>query len=716
VSAPLFHRLVPLFLGNLIVAGAYWGFGVPAMRFFAEYGLFPSPIWLPAGIALVAALRGGASYLPGIFAGAVGINHVSLGAPLIEALLIATTNTLGPWIGARLTRPRPSARPPFYTLRDVVFFTLFGVGLHGLITASGGTAAIALLGTVPSAQLEGIWLTWLLSDAGGAFLLAPVLLLWLEDSESLQGSQEWWSGIVASVATLALALLFFFGLDGDPAGHLVGLPYLLFLPMLWVTVRHTPLQAHTLLFLVITLAVVGTISHHGVLYTAPSGKPLETLGLLVVSLTLTVLVVGALVDERRRMAARLLQESRNQFAAFMEHLPAVAYIKEPQGRLLFTNKQFDALLGPGHVGQTTEQYLPTGAAERLVALDQPVIDGGPVQTELTIELTEGESRTFHVAKFPVPRADGSHLIGGVAFDITDRKRIEEALQTRIVALEAASESVIITDRRGVIEYVNPAFSAISGYPAEEAIGRTPALLKSGAQPPEFYRRLWTTILSGQVWQGEIVNRRKDGSLYTEATAIAPVKTEAGHISHFVAIKHDVSERKRLEVQLAHMAHFDDLTNLPNRALFFDRLRQALAQAKRNQTRFALLFIDLDGFKAVNDAHGHETGDALLRETGRRLDACVRTSDTVARMGGDEFTVILQDVADGEDAANVADKILRALDQPFDLSGKECRIGASVGISLYPDHGTDEETLLSRADTAMYDVKHHGKNAFRFYNA
>lgn len=710
------NRLIHLILGNLIVTGAYWGFGVPAMRFFAEYGLFPSPIWLPAGIALVAALRGGARYLPGIFIGAVGINHVTLGAPLVETLLIATTNTLGPWVGARLTRPRPSSQPPFYTLRDVVLFTVFGVGLHGLITASGGTAALALIGTVPSAQLEGIWLTWLLSDAGGAFLLAPVVLLWLEDAESLRGWLDWRHGIVASVLTLAVALLFFFGLDGDPTGHLVGLPYLLFLPMLWVTVRRTPLQAHTLLFLVITVAVVGTISHHGVLYTAPSGKPLETLGLLVVSLTLTVLVVGALETERRRMEEELLQESRKQFAAFMEHLPAVAYIKEPEGRLLFTNKQFETLLGAGHEGKTTPEYLPTDAAKKLVALDQPVLDGGLLQAEVTVELTAGKSRTFHVAKFPVPRADGSRLIGGVAFDITDRKRIEDALQSRAVALEAASEGVIITDREGVIEYVNPAFTAISGYSAADTLGRTPALLNSGVQPPEFYQRLWTTILAGQVWQGEIVNRRKDGSLYTEATAIAPVKAEDGHISHFVAIKHDVTERKRLEVQLAHMAHFDDLTNLPNRALFFDRLRQALTHAKRNQTRFALLFVDLDGFKDVNDAHGHETGDALLRVAGQRLAACVRTSDTVARMGGDEFTVILQNVASGEDAGQVADKIIQTLDRPFDLAGNKCRIGASIGISLYPDHGEDVEILVSRADTAMYHVKHSGKNAFRFYNA
>lgn len=715
MGLPSSDRFIQLIIGNLVVAGAYWGFGVPAMRFFAEYGLFPSPIWLPAGIALVAALRGGVKYLPGIFLGSLGINHMSLGAPLTEALLISATNTLGPWLGARFTQPHPSSRPPFYTLREVVAFTLFGVGLHGLVTASGGTTAIALVGGASFSGLEGTWLTWLLSDAGGALVLAPVLLLWLENAEGSRGWLAWRRGILPAAFTLGVALLFFYGLDGDPTGHLVGLPYLLFLPMLWLTVRHTPLQTHTLLFLVVTLAVAGTISHHGVLYTAPSGKPLETLGLLVVSLTLTVLVVGALEEERRRMEAALLQESRKQFAAFMENLPAVAYIKEPQGRLVFTNKQFETLLGSSHVGETTDEYLPEEVAAKLVSLDQPVLNQGPRQTELTVELA-GETRTLHVAKFPVPRADGSHLIGGVAFDITDRKRMEDALQSRAVALEAASEAVIITNREGVIEYVNPAFSAISGYSAEEAIGRTPSLLKSGIQPADFYQWLWSTILAGKVWQGEIVNRRKDGSLYTEATAIAPVKDGEGHISHFVAIKHDVTERRRLEVQLAHMAHFDDLTNLPNRALFFDRLRQAQAQAQRNRSRFALLFVDLDGFKDVNDTHGHDAGDALLRETGQRLAACVRASDTVARVGGDEFTVILQEVTAGEDAGQVADKIIQALDQPFDLSGKECRVGASVGISLYPDNGEDVETLLSRADTAMYDVKRHGKNAYRFYTA
>ena len=837
-----FSQPLSILLGNLLVIAAYWGFGVPAMRFFSEYGLFPSPIWLPAGIALVAALRGGIRYLPGIFLGSLGINHFSLGAPLLEALMISATNTFGPWLGAYLTRPAPSPRPPFYTLHEVVAFTLFGVGVHGFITATGGTLAIGMIGFVPVEKLQEIWLTWMLSDAGGALILAPALLLWLECPKPFPAWQEWRKGTVTAIATVALALLFFFGFEGDPTGHLMGLPYLLFLPMLWVTVNHPPRMANTLLIVVTTLAIAATVSHHGVLYTAPSGKPLETLGLLVVSLTLTVLTVGALVSERRLMEEELLQESRKQFAAFMDNLPAAAYIKEPEGRIAFANQKFEATLGNKHVGEITPDFLPPDVAATLVAMDRRALSEGLQQAELTLPIPNGERRTFQFAKFPIPRADGSNLIGGVAFDISDRKRMEdalresetryrllaensydviwtvdlfgkltyvspaverllgytvdeamrlplaqivapesiraaatesqfllrtgelqrhslefelrrkdgsavwtdvivnvlrddsgkllgvvgiarditamrqnqEALRTRGVAIEAASEAIVITNRQGVIEYVNPAFSAHTGYSAEEVLGQTPALFKSGQHDKDFYRQLWSTILRGDVWNGEITNRRKDGTLYTEATAIAPVKDDGGRITRFVAIKHDITERKRLERQLAHLAHYDELTGLPNRALFFDRLRHAIAQAKRQQTPFALLFADLDGFKAVNDAHGHDTGDALLQAVAERFAGCIRESDTLARMGGDEFTVILSAIAHGEDAGIVADKLLRSLDAPFDINGHSCRISASIGISLYPANGEEVETLLNRADNAMYAIKHSGKGAYRYY--
>jgi len=411
---------------------------------------------------------------------------------------------------------------------------------------------------------------------------------------------------------------------------------------------------------------------------------------------------------------------------------------------------------------------------------------------------------------------------------------------RSAAIHSAAEAVLVTDRNGIIEYVNPAFSHSSGYSAEEAIGKKPSLLKSGFHDHAFYDAMWENILKGQVWRGEIVNRTKDGASITEFMSISPVAGRDDLPEKFIAIKHDVSERKRLEEvnalnqaeleaifdsagvgialldlwghfikvndfwlsmlgysreeasalsnkdithdddvmetqqlfttlargeishheidkrfvrsggrvfwghlsmtpvkdesgyiraiiaivqdinnrklleeKLESMAHYDALTGLPNRALFFDRLGQSISQTRRSQGQFALMFVDLDRFKAVNDTFGHDTGDALLKAVAEHLLDCVRDSDTVARMGGDEFTLILRNLHGLQDAAAIAEKILAALSPPFHLLGHACCIGASIGIVLYPQHGNNAEELLSQADNAMYAVKKAGKNAYRF---
>ncbi|VXD24871.1 putative Diguanylate cyclase [Planktothrix serta PCC 8927] len=289
----------------------------------------------------------------------------------------------------------------------------------------------------------------------------------------------------------------------------------------------------------------------------------------------------------------------------------------------------------------------------------------------------------------------------------------QELMTHFVAIESADDMIVITSKDGTIEYVNPAFTKITGYQANEVIGHKPSLLKSGCQNKDFYQALWKKILSGKGWKGELINRKKDGSTYCEEMTIAPVKNSLGEIIRFVAVKRDISDRKQLEAQLAWLAHFDKLTGLPNRVLFFDRLERAIAQAKRQQTQFAVFFIDLDGFKSVNDCFGHQNGDLLLKEVAKRLSLSVRQSDTVARMGGDEFTLILGNIRQRNDVIKIAQAILFTLSQGCVVNGQECQIGASIGISFYPTDGSDLETLVNQADTAMYRSKHQGKNRYEF---
>jgi len=276
-------------------------------------------------------------------------------------------------------------------------------------------------------------------------------------------------------------------------------------------------------------------------------------------------------------------------------------------------------------------------------------------------------------------------------------------------VDAAAEGVIITDANGVVEYANPAFCDMTGYAAAEVIGQRTSRFKSGIHDKDFYHQLWGTITSGNPWRGEVVNRRKDGMLYHELLTIAPVKDENGAVVRYVAIKHDISERKRIEQRLEHLAHFDLLTDLPNRTLFFDRLQQAFARSQRYQEGLAVMMLDLDGFKAVNDTLGHQAGDLLLAAFAYRLKQTLRQSDTAARMGGDEFTVLLHGIRQEQDALTAAAKILSALEQPFDILGSPCHVGASIGVAIFQPGYPSADALLQAADGAMYAAKRAGKN-------
>jgi len=280
--------------------------------------------------------------------------------------------------------------------------------------------------------------------------------------------------------------------------------------------------------------------------------------------------------------------------------------------------------------------------------------------------------------------------------------------------ENASEGVLITDPNGVILSVNNAFTTFTGYSAGEVIGKTPALLSSGRQSEAFYRHMWQTLQNEGQWEGEIWNRRKDGKHYLEWLAISSVRDENGDITHYVAVFSDITTEKENEERLYHLAHYDLLTDLPNRMLFYDRLRQGLLRAKRNKRQVAVMFLDLDGFKQVNDELGHPAGDELLRQVARRLTAVLRASDTVARFGGDEFTVSVPDLAADDDVSRVAQKIIAAVARPYYLGSNRVQVTTSVGIALYPLHGDDPDTLITHADMAMYETKKGGKNSYRFY--
>ncbi len=306
------------------------------------------------------------------------------------------------------------------------------------------------------------------------------------------------------------------------------------------------------------------------------------------------------------------------------------------------------------------------------------------------------------------------MAGELEKEITGRARRELELLKVSLVVEQSPNVVLITDTQCNIEYVNLKFTLLTGYTREEAIGKKPSILKSGKTPPEVYKQLYETITSGSEWRGEFCNKKKNGELYWESTVISSIKNAEGVITNFIEIAEDITERRQAEERIHQLSYYDALTGMPNRMLYNDRLSLALASAQRTREMLAVLFLDLDRFKDINDAMGHSIGDQLLKTVAGRLTDSVRKEDTVTRLGSDEFTLLLPGMVQTEDAAGIAQKILEAVKKPLTLSGHEFNITASIGIAIYPSDGEGAETMLKNASTAMYHAKEQGRNNYQFF--
>ncbi|MBV2234668.1 MAG: diguanylate cyclase [Sterolibacterium sp.] len=305
--------------------------------------------------------------------------------------------------------------------------------------------------------------------------------------------------------------------------------------------------------------------------------------------------------------------------------------------------------------------------------------------------------------------------------LTTLQRAERDRRLAMAVLESTTEAIMITDGSNRIVMVNPAFTKITGYSAQEAIGQSPKLLSSGRHDQSFYEAMWHSLRQTGSWSGEIWNRRKDGGPYVEWLTIAALRNTAETSAQldlegcYVATFSDITQRKQAEDQLRFKANHDMLTGLPNRNLFEDHLQLAISHARRYHRSFALLYIDLDYFKNVNDTMGHAAGDALLVEAGKRMAQCVRESDTLSRLGGDEFAALLSEISGIEEAEEIALRIVNTLDQPFQLEQGRAKISGSVGIAIYPQHGNNADELKKNADHALYAVKKASRNAYLIYH-
>ncbi|MEO5346535.1 MAG: EAL domain-containing protein [Magnetococcus sp. YQC-9] len=348
-----------------------------------------------------------------------------------------------------------------------------------------------------------------------------------------------------------------------------------------------------------------------------------------------------------------------------------------------------------------DHYLATGE-RKVIGIGREVVCQRKDATRFPAELFVSEMQV-----------SGLRMFVGVINDITDRKLAEETLILARRVFESAGEAILITNPKGLITDVNPAYERITGYERAEVLGKSPNVTKSGRHDAEFYRVMWNRLLAEDKWEGEIWDRRKNGEIFPKWVSISAIRNAEGELNHYMAIFMDITDQKAVENKLERLAFYDALTGLPNRMFFHERLAQDIVNARRQKNKLAVMFIDLDRFKWVNDTLGHEAGDALLKEISHRLRVCVRESDTVARMGGDEFMIILTNLTSDDHVAALAQKLIASVREPVHLLGQNVYVGASVGISMFPVDSSNLETLIKHADMAMYQAKEAGRNTFRF---
>ena len=423
----------------------------------------------------------------------------------------------------------------------------------------------------------------------------------------------------------------------------------------------------------------------------------------------------SLQNDELRLARTKLQDALELYTELYDFAPIGYFTLDRTGRIVQLNLAGAELLGQPRgtlVDQRLGSYL-TPAARRLLADCLMRIHAGQSPCHCELALAGPDLNPRYVYLEARLNASGQTCRAAL-LDITARKQAEAELEIAASVFETLNEGVLITDAENRIVSVNPAFIRLTGYPAADVLGQNPRLLQSGRHDAAFYRDLWAALLTTGQWAGEISNRRKTGELFHEWLSIHTVHGPDGQVQRRIGVFTDISEQKRMADKIWKQANYDTLTGLPNRQLFQDRLELDIIKAQRSGGKLAVLLLDIDQFKAINDTLGHAAGDQVLVEAARRLLACVRTTDTVARLGGDEFAVILPDPTSTERVGLVAQALLDGLAQPFAMPGETVHLTASIGITLYPVDGGVTAEIMKHADLAMYEAKRQG-NHFHYFN-
>lgn len=430
-----------------------------------------------------------------------------------------------------------------------------------------------------------------------------------------------------------------------------------------------------------------------------SEKPFRIEASVVTDQVGRLFYVVAIISRSDKQAGASLSDS-----AFVHdvvaHLSDGLMVINNAGEIAFCNEPAAALFGrdePSMIG--TAFGFPFSVEGEWTSLETSV-NGCPVHVDMraTSITWNGQDATLATLR-----------------DVTDRHEVEAVVAMQMSAMEAAANGIFITDIKGHFKWANGSLGRMSGYNIEELIGQPASILNSGEQDAEFFKKMWETVLSGETWRGEVVNRHKDGHLYTVEQSVTPIRDGLGRLTQFVAIQDDITDRLKAQAEIVHLAEFDTLTDLPNRELFMDRLATALDRAARSDRRAAVMVMDLDDFKDVNSTLGHDVGDQLIITVTERVQSLMRTTDTIARLGGDEFGLLLEDLEDMNAADRLVRRILDIFNHTIEVAGRPLKISASIGIAAYPEDDVNPLNLLRHAELAMYRAKSESRHSFQYFD-
>lgn len=715
-SLPPARSLVRLFVLSLLLFFAYCITGYLGLA-FPYIPPSVSLIWLPSGIAVAALIRWGPAMAIVIYLAAWALN-VSSGLNAGAAACVAISNTLAPYLCCVILKKKQFS-PVFARRRDVIWFCI-AAALGMLISATGGSLVLWQQGIIEHPAL--VWLSWWAGDTVGVLLAAPLLL-----SISFSGIKRL-SNRRKEVSMFVCAFVFAHWLIFFSAQNTLHLSFIAMAVMIWAALRFGITGAALTVLSSISIAAWATYLSLGPFSSSDTHSNLLILWLYGCTLSVASLLIAALQAERIS-ATTDLQESFERINKVASRLPGLIMqyrIRPDRSSCIpYASSAIDAML------EFSQEQLKDDASrlfERIDASDREL--GEQVFRKATEELStwqsefryqrqDGSIRWLYIDALPEPEADGSMLWHCFLTDITERKQAEQDLRIAATTFES-QEGIFVADGNWKILRVNQAFTRVTGYGSDELIDIQVQRIHIKHQDQAFFAHITASLSQHKFWQGELWSKRKNGEIYPQMITLTAITDSKEEVINYIGSFTDISVHKGYEEEIRNLAFYDPLTQLPNRRLLMDRLQHLISVSQRNTSHSALLFLDLDNFKTLNDTRGHDAGDMLLIEAASRLQTCVRDSDTVARLGGDEFVIVLEELSHDRDEAisqadKVGEKIREMLSLPYRIMDFEHHGSASVGICLFQGADNTVKDLFKRADTAMYEAKTSGRNAVRFFD-